>query len=98
MKNILEHINKAFDHRVRLGIMSALIVNKSFDFNTLKELLGVSDGNLASHIKALKKMEYIHISKQFINKKPNTKYTISKKGKLAFEKHVEALGKLINAS
>ena len=98
MKNILEHINKAFDHRVRLGIMSALIVNESFDFNTLKEILGVSDGNLASHIKALKKMDYIHISKQYINKKPNTKYTISKKGKSAFKKHVDALGKLINTN
>ena len=78
--------------------MLALFVNKSFDFNTLKEILGVSDGNLASHIKALKKMEYIHISKQFINKKPNTKYTISKKGKSAFKKHVDALGKLINTN
>ena len=98
MKNILIHINKAFDHRVRLGIMSALIMNESFDFNTLKEILGVSDGNLASHIKALKKMEYIHISKQFINKKPNTKYAISKRGKSAFKKHIDALEKLINIS
>ena len=78
--------------------MSALITNESFDFNTLKEILAVSDGNLASHIKALKKMEYIHISKQFINKKPNTKYTISKRGKSAFKKHVDALEQLINIS
>ena len=96
MKDILKHINKAFDHRVRLGIMSALIVNKSLDFNMLKEILGVSDGNLASHIKALKKMEYIDVSKQFINKKPNTKYAISMNGKSAFKKHLDALGKLIN--
>ncbi len=96
MKDLLKHLNKVFDHRIRLGIMSALIVHKSVDFNTLKEILGVTDGNLASHIKALKKMEYIHIYKQSINKKSNTKYIVSMEGKSAFKKHVDALEKLIN--
>jgi len=95
MKDIIKHINKAFDNKVRLGIMSALMVNDSVDFNTLKEILGVTDGNLASHIKALEKVEYIAIEKQFIGKKPNTKYSISKLGKIAFKKHIEALEKLI---
>ena len=76
--------------------MTTLIVHESLDFNTLKEILGVTDGNLASHIKALKKMEYIHIYKQSINKKPNTTYILSMEGKSAFKKHVNALGKLIN--
>jgi hypothetical protein len=49
LKNIIQNINKAFNHRVRLGIMSVLAVNESADFTTLKELLGVTDGNLASH-------------------------------------------------
>ena len=93
---ILDNINKTFDHRVRLGIMSALIVNESIDFSTLKELLGVTDGNLASHLKSLEKEEYISIEKQFIGRKPNTKYTISKLGKLEFKKHISALEKLIN--
>ena len=75
--------------------MSALIVNESVDFNTLKEILGVTDGNLASHIKALEKMKYIHIYKQFIGKKPNTKYSVSQEGRLAFRKHIEALENLI---
>jgi DNA-binding MarR family transcriptional regulator len=95
LKNILKNINKAFDHRVRLGIMSALVVNESIDFSTLKEILGVTDGNLASHIKALEKMNYIKIYKQFIGKKPNTKYRISVEGKLAFKKHIDALENLI---
>ncbi|AOW21750.1 winged helix-turn-helix domain-containing protein [Urechidicola croceus] len=95
MKNILQHINKAFDHRVRLGIMSALMVNESIDFSTLKELLGVTDGNLASHLKSLEKEEYITIEKQFIGRKPNTKYSITKLGKLEFTKHINALEKLI---
>ncbi len=96
MKDILKNINKAFDHRIRLGIMSALIVNESVDFNTLKEILDVTDGNLASHIKALEKVNYINIYKQFIGNKPNTKYSVSQEGKIAFKKHINALENLIN--
>lgn len=69
LKNIIQNINKAFDHRIRLGIMSVLMVNDSADFNTLKELLGATDGNLASHTKALEAENYITIEKQFIGKK-----------------------------
>lgn len=96
MKNIIENINKAFDNRIRLGIMSVLMVNESADFNTLKELLGVTDGNLASHTKALEVENYIVIQKQFIGKKPNTSYFASKEGRKAFTEHIEALEKLIN--
>lgn len=98
MKDILKHINKVFDHRIRLGIMSALMVNESVDFNTLKEILGVTDGNLASHIKALEKVDYIHIEKQFLGKKPNTTYRVSRLGELEFQKHITALERLINNS
>lgn len=94
-KNIIQHINKIFDHRIRLGIMSILMVNEYAEFNTLKELLGATDGNLASHIKALEKAEFICIEKQFIGKKPNTRYSTSKLGKLEFKKHLNALEKLI---
>ncbi len=93
--SIIENINKTFDNRVRLGIMAALMVNESVDFNTLKELLAVTDGNLASHIKALEKMDYILIQKQFIGKKTNTKYSVTKLGKMAFKKHIKALEQLI---
>ncbi|KAF2519153.1 transcriptional regulator [Flavobacterium salilacus subsp. salilacus] len=95
MKNILQHINKAFDHRIRLGIMSILMVNEYADFTTLKELLGVTDGNLASHAKALEAEEYIMIEKQFIGKKPNTRYMATKAGRKAFKDHIDALEKLI---
>ncbi|NAS32448.1 helix-turn-helix domain-containing protein [Flavobacteriaceae bacterium R38] len=95
MKNIIDNINKAFDHRIRLGIMSILMVNEYADFKMLKEMLGVTDGNLASHVKALEKEEYIRIEKQFIERKPNTRYSVTKNGKVAFEKHIEALEKLI---
>ena len=95
MKNILQHINKAFDHRIRLGIMSILMVNEYADFTTLKELLGVTDGNLASHAKALEAEQYIMVEKQFIGKKPNTRYMATKEGRNAFKDHINALEKLI---
>ncbi len=95
MKNIIQNINKTFDHRIRLGIMSVLMVNESADFNTLKELLGVTDGNLASHTKALELEKFITIEKQFIGKKPNTSYIVTKTGRKAFQEHIEALEKLI---
>lgn len=98
MKSIIQNINKAFDHRIRLGIMSILMVNESADFNTIKELLGVTDGNLASHTKALESENYISIEKQFIGKKPNTKYIATKAGRTAFQEHIEALEKLIQKS
>lgn len=96
MKNIIQNINKAFDHRIRLGIMSVLMVNESADFSTLKELLGVTDGNLASHAKALESEAYIVVEKQFIGRKPNTSYIATKEGKKAFKEHIEALEKLIS--
>tara|TARA_B100000768_G_C11210522_1_gene345805 strand:- start:571 stop:867 length:297 start_codon:yes stop_codon:yes gene_type:complete len=95
LKNIILNINKAFDNRIRLGIMSILVVTESADFKRLKELLGVTDGNLASHAKALEKVNYIKIEKQFINRKPNTKYYASELGKQEFKKHINALEKII---
>lgn len=95
MKSLIENINKAFDHRIRLGIMSILMVNEYADFTTLKELLGVTDGNLASHSKALENENYIVIEKQFIGKKPNTRYIATQEGRKAFQEHIDALEKLI---
>ncbi len=75
--------------------MSVLVANRSYDFNGIKDLLHVTDGNLASHIKALEKEEYLSISKSFIGRKPNTQYAVTKKGKDAFKKHLQALENLI---
>tara|TARA_B100000508_G_scaffold137355_1_gene131625 strand:- start:150589 stop:150885 length:297 start_codon:yes stop_codon:yes gene_type:complete len=96
LKNILKNINKVFDHRIRLAIMSALMVNDFLEFKRLKELLGVTDGNLASHIKALEKENFIITEKQFVNKKPNTRYKISSAGRKAFKNHLHALEQLLN--
>ena len=95
MSSIIHGLNKAFENRVRLGIMSILMVNQKVDFTTLKEMLQVSDGNLASHISALEKVSFIKITKQFIGKKPNTSYSVTSRGKKAFTDHLNAIEKLI---
>lgn len=91
MKNPFENLDKTLEHRIRLQIMSVLITNDIFDFSSLKEMLGVTDGNLASHIKALEKEKYVSVSKTFVDRKPNTKYKITEKGRNAFRKHLDAL-------
>jgi DNA-binding MarR family transcriptional regulator len=95
VKNPFDHLDKMLEHRARLQIMSVLITNTAYDFNSLKEVLGITDGNLASHIKALEKEKYISISKSFIDRKPNTKYKITERGKTAFRKHLDALEALV---
>lgn len=77
--------------------MSALAVNDMLDFNALKEYLDVTDGNLASHIKALEKEEFIGVEKSFIGKKPNTRYFMTKEGKRAFNNHLAALEHFLNS-
>jgi DNA-binding HxlR family transcriptional regulator len=89
--------HKAFESRIRLGIMSVLAVNDMLDFNSLKEYLNITDGNLASHIKALEKEAFIGVKKSFIGKKPNTKYFMTKEGKKAFDNHLKALEKFLKS-
>jgi DNA-binding MarR family transcriptional regulator len=91
----IHKLNKAFENRVRLGIMSVLMVNDSMDFNSLKDLLDVTDGNLASHAAALEREGYLHIKKGFSGKKTNTTYAATKPGIRAFEEHLNTLEKLI---
>ena len=95
MKDILSNLDKAFENKIRLGIMSALYVNDYLDFSTLKDLLEVTDGNLASHMKSLEKSEYVKFKKEFLDRKPNTKYFATDKGREAFKKHIEAIEKLL---
>jgi DNA-binding MarR family transcriptional regulator len=97
MKNLLDHINKIFENRIRLGLMSMLMVHDSMDFNSIKAALQLSDGNLASHISALEKAEYITISKEFVGKKTKTSYKATESGKKAFRDHIDALENLINS-
>ncbi len=90
-------LNKAFESRIRLGVMSVLLVNDWVEFATLKETLHLTDGNLASHITALEKLNYLQVRKQFIGKKPNTSYAVTQAGRKAFNEHLNALEQLIKA-
>lgn len=97
MKNPIENLNKLFDSRIRLGIMSALLVNEEVNFNELKELIKVTDGNLASHLKTLEENNYIKVQKGFVGRKTNTTYSVTKPGEKAFKLHLDALEKMIRS-
>ena len=95
MRSIIADINKEFERKARLGIMSVLMVDDDVDFNTMKEILELTDGNLASHLKALEKAGYIEMRKEFVGRKPRTSYSASKQGREAFTSHLNALERLI---
>ena len=98
MINPINSLNKLFESRVRLGIMSALMVNEEINFNDLKELLDVSDGNLASHIKALEENKIVKVEKGFIGRKTNTVYKLTKNGETMFKSHIDALEQMIRST
>lgn len=98
MKLSFDDLHKAFESRVRLGIMSALAVNDTLDFTSLKEFLDVTDGNLATHIKKLEKEKFIGVEKSFIDNKPNTKYYMTQEGKKAFDEYLNFMEQIIKAN
>lgn len=87
--------DKAFENVIRLRIMSVLMVNEAYDFNAFKELLEVTDGNLASHLKSLENSKYIEVNKSFLGRKTYTTYKATKTGRKAFEAHLNYLENLI---
>jgi DNA-binding MarR family transcriptional regulator len=97
MKNPIGQLNKVFDSRIRIGIMSALMVNDSMNFNDLKALIDITDGNLATHLKTLEENKYIEVKKGFIGRKTNTTYSITKAGEKAFRSHLDAIEKIIKS-
>ncbi len=97
MRREIEQLNKIFDSRMRIGIMSALIVNEDINFNDLKALIDATDGNLATHLKTLEEHKFIKVEKGFIGRKTNTVYSITKTGEKAFRSHLDALEKIIKS-
>jgi len=98
VKEIVECLNKAFENRVRLALMSILVVNDSKDFNSLKQMLRLTDGNLATHIAMLERKRYLKIEKEFVGKKTQTTYSVTQAGRKAFSEHIDAMEKLIRRS
>ena len=95
MKDYLSKINKLFENRVRLAVMSLLMVEEWMDFGRLKETLDLTDGNLSSHIAKLEAKGYVEVRKQFVGKKPQTSYQATEVGRKAFQDHLDALEKII---
>lgn len=93
----IENLNKIFDSRIRLGIMSTLMVNSSVSYNEMKEMLNITDGNLASHLKTLEDNGFIKVQKGFIGKKTNTTYSVTKAGEKAFNAHIIALEQMLKS-
>jgi len=96
--SLIQGLNKIFDNRIRLGIMSALMVNEEVNFNELKELLDITDGNLASHLKSLEESGSIKVQKGFIGRKTNTTYSVTKAGEKSFKAHIAALEQMIKST
>lgn len=95
MKNPFENLDKVLEHRIRLQIVSVLVANDSYNFNALKDLMEITDGNLATNIKALEREKYISVTKSFVDRKPNTSYKVTERGRTAFRKHLEAMAELV---
>lgn len=91
----IHQLNKHFESRMRLGIMSILMVNDWVDFSEMKSILDITDGNLASHSSALEKVGYIEVKKEFVGKKPKTSYRVTQSGREAFTEHINSLERLI---
>jgi DNA-binding HxlR family transcriptional regulator len=98
VKDLLDGIDKLLENRIRLAIMSLLMVNERLDFLALKETLDLTDGNLASHLAKLEKSAYLAVHKKFIGKKPHTTYSATAKGKKAFKEHLDGLERIISGN
>jgi DNA-binding MarR family transcriptional regulator len=85
-------------HGLRLGILSALTVNSSLSFNDLKRLLSTTDGNLSVHARKLEEAGYIGCNKSFENRVPKTEYVLTPTGRKAFEKYLNHMEALIQAT
>ena len=95
MKNPINGLNKIFESRVRLGVMSVLMVNAEINFNDLKQMLEVTDGNLATHLVNLEEHGFVKVHKGFIGKKTNTTYSVTRAGEKAFNEHISVLESMI---
>jgi len=93
---------KEFDRliyeKIRLGIMSALSVNRSMTFGELKELLNTTDGNLSVHSRKLEDAGYVAVRKRFEGRVPKTEYSLTAEGKRVFSRYLKHMEALINAA
>jgi DNA-binding MarR family transcriptional regulator len=95
MLDLVKQLNKTFENRIKLGIMCHLMVEEKADYMTLKNMFDLTDGNLASHVNSLEREGYVVVKKKFVDKRPNTSYQITAKGRKAFNEHLDAMEKML---
>jgi len=91
-------LDRLIHERIRLGIVSALAVNRSLTFNELKALLKTTDGNLSVHARKLEEADYIVCAKSFDGRLPKTEYRLTTSGRKALERYLNHMEALIRAT
>ena len=91
-----QQLNEIIHSRIRLAIMSVLISLEEADFKFLKEKVNTTDGNLSVHLKKLEDSGYTKVKKEFLDRKPVSTYSLTEKGKDAFELYIKKLEDLIS--
>ena len=91
-------LDRLIHERVRLGIVSALAVNRSLTFNELKAMLKTTDGNLSVHARRLEEADYIVCTKSFAGRLPKTEYRLTGEGRKALERYLNHMEALIRAT
>lgn len=91
-------LDRLIHERIRLGIVSALAVNRSLTFNELKALLKTTDGNLSVHARRLEEADYIVCTKSFDGRLPKTEYRLTAAGRRALERYLNHMEALIRAT
>ena len=91
-------LDRLIHERVRLGIVSALAVNRSLTFNELKAMLKTTDGNLSVHARKLEEADYIVCTKSFDGRLPKTEYRLTAAGRRALERYLNHMEALIRAT
>jgi DNA-binding HxlR family transcriptional regulator len=91
-------LDRLIHERIRLGIVSALAVNRSLTFNELKALLKTTDGNLSVHARRLEEADYIVCTKSFDGRLPKTEYRLTAAGRKALERYLNHMEALIRAT
>jgi DNA-binding HxlR family transcriptional regulator len=91
-------LDRLIHERVRLGIVSALAVNRSLTFNELKAMLKTTDGNLSVHARKLEEADYIVCTKSFDGRLPKTEYRLTASGRKALERYLNHMEALIRAT
>ena len=90
-------LDRLIHERVRLGIVSALAVNESLAFNELKDMLGLTDGNLSVHARKLEEAGYVECTKKFEGRVPRTEFRLAEPGRRALQAYLDHMEALIQA-